>query len=145
VQLGAGARHHVRDAEGPADLHQLAARDQHLLAPRQRVEHQQHRGGIVVDDGRRLGAGEPADLRLDEIVAVAAPPIAEVEFEVWITVPVRLKTALSVGAKRAASRLDTASSRAASAASAAPSAPAAIIARASSSAARTAASAAVSP
>ena len=43
------------------------------LALRQRVEHQQHGGGVVVDDGRGLGAGQFARAGRDVVVALAAP------------------------------------------------------------------------
>ena len=61
TQPAPALRHDVGHAEGAADLDQLAARDRHLAAARQRVEHQQHRGGVVVDDGRGLGAGQLAE------------------------------------------------------------------------------------
>ena len=56
----AGAGEHVGDAEAVADLDQLAARDEHLAALGERGEREQHRAGVVVDDDRRLGAGQPA-------------------------------------------------------------------------------------
>ena len=56
----AGAGEHVGDAEAVADLDQLAARDDHLAALGERGEREQHRAGVVVDDERRLGAGQPA-------------------------------------------------------------------------------------
>ena len=59
----AGAREHVGDAEAVADLDQLAARDDHLAALGERGEREQHRGGVVVDDERGLGAGQPAQDR----------------------------------------------------------------------------------
>ncbi len=80
-QPGAGARHDVRHAEGAADLDQLAARDDRLAALGQRVEHEQHGGGIVVDDGGVLGAGQLAEKAAQMIVALAAPAAVEVEFE----------------------------------------------------------------
>jgi hypothetical protein len=46
----AGARHDVGQPERAADLDQLAARDDGLLADAEGVEHQQHRGGVVIDD-----------------------------------------------------------------------------------------------
>ena len=55
----ARAREHVGDPEAVADLDQLAARDEHLAALGERREREQHRRGVVVDDERRLGAGEP--------------------------------------------------------------------------------------
>ncbi len=48
---------------------------------RQRVEHEQHRGGVVVDDRRVLGAGELAQQRAHMIVALAALAGVEVEFQ----------------------------------------------------------------
>ena len=59
----AGAREHVGDAEAVADLDQLAARDEHLAPLGERGEREQHRGGVVVDDERRLGAGQAAQDR----------------------------------------------------------------------------------
>ena len=68
----ARAREHVRDAEAVADLDQLAARDEHLAALRERGEREQDRGGVVVDDERRLGAGQPPQDRGDVVLARAA-------------------------------------------------------------------------
>ena len=82
AQAGAGAGHDLGDAEGAADLDQLAARYRHLPAQGEAVEHQQHRGGVVVDDRRRLGAGELAQRVLDVVVAIAAAHAVEVELEV---------------------------------------------------------------
>ena len=48
---------------------------------RQRVEHEQHRGGVVVDDGRVLGAGQLAQQAAQMIVALAALAAAEIELE----------------------------------------------------------------
>ncbi len=48
---------------------------------RQRVEHEQHGGGIVVDDGGVLGAGQLAQQAAHMIVALAALAAAEIEFE----------------------------------------------------------------
>ena len=48
-------RHDIRHAEGAADLDQFAARDDRPAAvARERVERQQHRGGVVVDQCRVL-------------------------------------------------------------------------------------------
>ena len=80
-QPRAGARHDVRHAERAADLDQLAARHDRLAAARQRVEHEQHRGGIVVDDGRVLGAGQFAQQAAQVVVALAALAVREIEFE----------------------------------------------------------------
>ena len=62
-EAGAGAGEHVGDAEAVADLDQLAARDEHLAPLGERGEREQHRGGVVVDDERGLGAGQPAEDR----------------------------------------------------------------------------------
>ncbi len=81
-QAGAGARHHIRDAEGAANLDQLAARDHHLLVARQRGQHQQHGGRIVVDDGGRFGAGQAADQVFDQVIAVAAAAVGQVVLQI---------------------------------------------------------------
>ena len=52
-------------AERAADLDQLAARDDHLAAARERREREQHRGGVVVDGERVLGAREQAQQLCD--------------------------------------------------------------------------------
>ena len=80
-QPGAGAGHDVGHAEGAADLDQLAARDDRLAPLGQGVEHQQHGGGVVVDDGRVLGAGQLAQQAAQMIVALAALAAVEVELE----------------------------------------------------------------
>ena len=81
AQDGAGAGHDVGDAEGTADLDQLAAGDRDLLAQGQRIQHQQHGGGVVVDHGSGLGAGEVAEQGGDMVVALAAAAGGEVEFQ----------------------------------------------------------------
>ena len=74
AQHGARLRHHVGHAEAAADLHQLAARDDHLPAGRQRRQDEQRRRRVVDDDGR-LGAGEAADGALGvDVAAPAMPP-----------------------------------------------------------------------
>jgi len=80
-ELATGARHDVGHAEGTADLDQLAARDDRLAPLGQRVEHDQHRGRIVVDDGRILGAGQLAQETAHVIVALAAVAALELELE----------------------------------------------------------------
>ena len=64
------------------DLDQFAARDDDFLVARQRGDRQQHRGGVVVDHRRGLGAGERGEQFLDNAVAVAAPAGLEVVLEV---------------------------------------------------------------
>ncbi|RCM64869.1 hypothetical protein PA35_02622 [Pseudomonas aeruginosa] len=82
VQAHAGAGHDVGNAEGAADLDQLAARDDPFLARPQAVQRQQHRRRVVVDHGDRLGAGEFADQPGDQVVAVAALAAGQVELQV---------------------------------------------------------------
>lgn len=81
-ELHAGAGHDVGDAEGAADLDQLAPADDPFLACAEAVEGEQHGGGVVVDHGDGFGAGQLADEPGDEVVAVATLAAGEVEFEV---------------------------------------------------------------
>ena len=80
----ARAREHVGDAEAVADLDQLAARDEHLAALGERGEREQHGGGVVVDDERRLGAGQRAQERREVVLARAARARVEVVLEVRV-------------------------------------------------------------
>ena len=57
-ELGARGRHDIGDAETAANLDKLAAADDNLFARSVSRQHQQHRGGIVVDHERVLGTGE---------------------------------------------------------------------------------------
>ncbi len=75
------ARHDVGQTERPADLDQLAARDNRLAAVGQRIQRQHQGGGIVVDGERRLGPGQPDEPARDMIVALAAPAGLGVVFE----------------------------------------------------------------
>ena len=88
AQHRARFRHHVGNAERAADLDQFAARHQHLAALGQRVQRQQHRSGIVVDDDGRDFArrrvqqfGEQA---IDVNVTLAALASREIEFQVRV-------------------------------------------------------------
>ena len=67
AQDGAGAGHDVGNAECAADLDQLAARDRYLPSQRQGIQDQQHRRGVVVDDGGGLGAGDLAQQAGDSV------------------------------------------------------------------------------
>jgi hypothetical protein len=81
-QATAGAGHDVGDAEGTADLDQLAAGNDDLLAPGQRVESQEYRRRIVVDHGCGFGSGQLAQQIFHVHIAVAAPAAVQVEFQV---------------------------------------------------------------
>ena len=59
----AGDLEDLGQPEAAADLDELPARDDHLAAGGQRAQGQDGRRGVVVDDGRRLGAGQPAEQR----------------------------------------------------------------------------------
>jgi hypothetical protein len=73
--------HHVRHAERPANLDELPARDDDLLAESQGVEDEDGPGGIVVAEGRRFGARQLGQEAADVGVALAAAPRFEVEGE----------------------------------------------------------------
>ena len=60
-EFGARSRHDIGDAEAAANLDKLAAADDDLLACGMGRQHQQHRGGVVVDHERVLGTGKRAD------------------------------------------------------------------------------------
>ena len=83
----AGAGEHVGDAEAVADLDQLAAGDDHLASLRERREREQHGRGVVVDDERRLGAGQPPQDRRAVILPRAALAGVEVVLEVRVAAP----------------------------------------------------------
>ena len=87
----ARAGEHVRDAEAVADLDQLAARDDDLAALGERGEREQHRGRVVVDDERGLGAGQPPQERREVVLARAARAAREVVLEVRVAAPPRAR------------------------------------------------------
>ncbi len=60
-ELGTRGLHNIGDTETAADLDKLAAADDNLLACGMGRQHQQHRGGVIVDDQRILGTGKRAD------------------------------------------------------------------------------------
>ena len=81
AQLAASAGHQFGQPKAAADLNQLAARDRHVAPQRQRVQHQHHRGGIVVHHGGVFGAGqEPQPVR-DDALPIPALAAFEVVFE----------------------------------------------------------------
>ena len=57
-QHRAAALENLGNAKAAADLDELVARDDHFASLRKRIEHEQHRGGAVVDDERVLRAGD---------------------------------------------------------------------------------------
>ena len=83
-QARARAGEHVRDPEAVADLDQLPARDDDLAALGERGEREQERGGVVVDDDRRLGAGQPPQQRSEVVLTRPARPAREVVLEVGV-------------------------------------------------------------
>src|SRR5262249_16354121 len=60
----------------------LAAREDHLSALGERVETEQHGGGVVVDDARRFRRGQIAQQPLDHLLAFAARALFEIVFEI---------------------------------------------------------------
>ena len=108
-------RHDLGHAERAADLDQLAARHDRRSALREPREHEQHRGGVVVDDQRARRARQEAQLVLDRRAARAALTAREVELEIDVA-PGRLldgahraggeRGAAEVGVQRDAGRVD---------------------------------------
>ncbi len=76
--------HDVGDPELAADLDQLAARDQDLLAARQRRKGEQERGGAVVHDERVLGSGHRDQQRLGAGRALAALARLAIDLQVRV-------------------------------------------------------------
>ena len=74
----------VRDAEGAADLHQLAAAHQHLAALRERVDGEQHGGGVVVHD--RGGFDAQQARSRDSACTSRSPALAADEVELQVRV-----------------------------------------------------------
>jgi hypothetical protein len=81
-QPGTALRHHVGDAERATDLDQLAARHEHVAVGGERVEREQHGGGVVVHHQPGLGARERAQILRDERVPVAPLAGEEVDLQV---------------------------------------------------------------
>ena len=71
----------LRHPEGAADLDQLAARDDHLAAARERREREQDGGGAVVEGERVLGARQQSQQLRDPGAALAPLAALEVELE----------------------------------------------------------------
>src|SRR5208337_3425149 len=81
--------HDVRDAKRTADLDQFTARNQHLAAFGQRVQRQQHSGGVVVNhNGRDFALRSVEKLpeqAIDVDVAFAALASREVELQIRVS------------------------------------------------------------
>ena len=86
-EFGARSRHDIGNAKAAADLDKLAAADDDLLACGMGRQHQQHRGGVVVDHKRVLGTGERANQLCS--VLLARPARAGVHAVLERAVPAR--------------------------------------------------------
>jgi len=93
AQHGAASLHHLGDAELAADFDELAPRHDGLPAPGKRAEHQQNRGGVVVDDQGILGPRELAEDAPDVVVAETPLAGGQVELQVGVA-PAHLDDAL---------------------------------------------------
>ena len=83
-QARTGSRQNVRNPETVADLDQLAARDQDVAPLGERGQGEQHRSGVVVDDERGFGSGQPAQDPGDVVLPGTAGPRAQVVLEVRV-------------------------------------------------------------
>ena len=81
-ELRARLLHHLGDAEAAADLDAFAAADDDLAIASDRGENEQHRGRVVVDHDRRLGAAQHCQQRADRVLPRPALAGAEVELDV---------------------------------------------------------------
>ena len=84
TQDGAAAQHDVGDPKFSADLDELTARDDDLLAVGQRLERQENRRRVVVDDQRVLGARQAPQQLLHVRIPRATLFGGQVELEVGI-------------------------------------------------------------
>ena len=81
-ERGAALRHDLGNAERAADFDQLTPGDDHVLAARQRVERQQHRGGIVVHDRGCFRAREITQELFDDVLTPPTCALGHVVLEV---------------------------------------------------------------
>ena len=77
----AGTGQNIGYSKRAADLDQFPAGDEHFTPERQRVQGQQHRGGVVVDHRGRPGADDLLQQATDVVIAVTAPSGVKVEFQ----------------------------------------------------------------
>ena len=82
AQNRAALGHDLGNAKGAADLDQLAARDDHFFAFGQRVQPEQHRGGIVIDHRGGFGAGKLDQQLFQRLFALAAFAGGEIVFQI---------------------------------------------------------------
>ena len=82
LELAPRAGHHIRYSKGTTDLDQLAARDRHLLAQREGIEHQEDGRCVVVHHRCGVRAGQPAQPVLDMRISVAPAGAPDVVFEI---------------------------------------------------------------
>ena len=83
-EAGSRAREHIGDPEAVADLDQLPTRDDHLAPFGESGKREHHRCGVVVDDERCLGAGEPAEQPGEMILTRAPCACLEVVLEIRV-------------------------------------------------------------
>lgn len=83
-QTGPGEGEDLRDPEASADLDLLTPGNHDLPARRQSREHQQHRGGVVVDHQGRLGPGQGLQDVGNEAAAPSPFTGGKVQFDVGI-------------------------------------------------------------
>ena len=80
-QPGARLFHHLRHAEGAADLDRLAPRHGDIASLGQRRQHEQYCGGVVVHDHRRFGATQAGEQLADGTLARPASTAGEIELD----------------------------------------------------------------
>ena len=79
---GAALGQDVRNAKGAANFDQLAARHHDFFAAGQTVDGDEYCGGVVVDDGRRLRAGQIDEQLLDPRFTSSPATVREVVFQI---------------------------------------------------------------
>ncbi len=82
LEDGAAPGHDLGDPKRPSNLDQFATRDDDLFARGQRIQSQQHRGGVVVYNGRSLGTREIHQHTLDRHFTPPAISLGEVVLEI---------------------------------------------------------------
>ncbi len=80
----ARAHEDVRDPKAVPDLDELAARDDHLATLGQSREGEEHGGGVVVDDERRLGSRQARQEGRQMVLTRSTLAVREVVLEVRV-------------------------------------------------------------